>query len=369
MNYLPTLTPSDFVAIFNQTLEITYPVVVLSGEVSNFRISKNKWVYFDLKDESASLKCFTTTYSLKMPIQDGMKVSMSAKPQLHPLYNLSLTVIDIQPSGEGSIKKAIDLLKEKLEKEGLFSDERKRTLPFLPSKIGLITSSESAAYGDFVKILNNRWPLIEIKLIDTKVQGEGTSEEIINAIQHFNQHSNADVLVIIRGGGSADDLIAFQHEALVRAIAESRIPTLVAIGHERDISLSELASDLRASTPSNAAEILAPSKDEFKSFYYEKLLYSKNSIFNLYETTKKDLGIYKNILNSSVEKMLNINRILINSYASTLNVVDPDAVLKKGYTLIKDGNGNLIKRGASLKKDDIVTMKFSDTEREARVIG
>lgn len=369
MDYLPILTPSDFVALFNQTLEVAYPVVVLSGEVSNFRISKNKWVYFDIKDEYASLKCFTTTYSLKLPIQDGMKVNMSARPQLHPLYNLSLTVVDIQPSGEGSIKKAIDILKEKLEKEGLFSAERKRILPFPPKRVGLITSSESAAYGDFIKVLTNRWPLIEIELIDTKVQGEGASDEIIDAIHHFNQKREADVLVIIRGGGSSDDLLAFQHENLVRVIAESRTPTLVAIGHERDVSLAELVADVRASTPSNAAEILAPSKNEVLNFYKEQIINSKQKMLNLYDLSLKDLQKYSNMLNQNTEKMFNINKILLNSYKLTLKALDPNEVLRKGYSIVKDSSGKVVNKGSILKKDELISINFSDTEREARVLG
>lgn len=369
MDYTPTLTPSDFVAIFNQTMDIAFPIVVINGEISNFRISKNKWVYFDIKDESASLKCFTTTYSLKLPIQDGMKVNMTARPQLHPLYNLSMTVLDIQPSGEGSIKKAIDILKDKLEKEGLFAEDRKRALPYPPKSIGLITSSESAAYGDFIKVLNNRWPILDIKLIDTKVQGDGASDEIISAIQNFNQHTTVDVLVIIRGGGSADDLLAFQHENLVRIIAESRIPTLVAIGHERDISLSELAADLRASTPSNAAEILVPSREEVINFYKTKIINSKSTIISIYETSVKDLEFNKNSLEQAVDKMFNINKILIDAYNRTLKAIDPDAVLKKGYALIKNSNGRLVSNGANLKKDEIISIKFSDTERDARVLG
>lgn len=369
MDYLPNLTPSDFVAIFNQTLEVTYPIVILKGEVSNFRVSKNKWVYFDIKDESASLKCFTNVYNLKMPIDNGMVVNLVAKPQLHPLYNLSLTVMDMQPAGEGSINKAVDILKDKLEKEGLFAQERKRTLPYPPKRIGLITSSESAAYGDFIKVINNRWPIAEVSLKDTKLQGEGASDEIADAIHYFNQHSEAEILVIIRGGGSTDDLLAFQHENLVRVIAESRIPTLVAIGHERDISLAELAADVRASTPSNAAEIIAPSKEEVISLYVEKILNLKQKITSLHEKQNSEVENHKNTLDVLVNKILGMNKMLVESYSSTLRALDPDQILRKGYAVIKNNQGQILNSGKKLNKDELISIKFSDVEREARVIG
>ena len=129
---LPILSPSDFVAIFNQTLEIAYPVICIEGEISNFKIAKKKWVYFDIKDDTASLRCFASVFNLRMPLRDGMTVTMTAHPQLHPLYNLSLNVIDVTPLGEGSIKKAADLLKLQLEKEGLCLASRKRQLPYPP---------------------------------------------------------------------------------------------------------------------------------------------------------------------------------------------------------------------------------------------
>lgn len=369
MSLIPTLTPSDFVAIFNQTLEISFPVVVLNGEVSNLRVSKNKWVYFDIKDDDASLKCFATVYSLKLPLENGIMVTITAQPQLHPLYNLSLIISDVVPAGEGSIKKAADLLKAKLEKEGLFDLERKRILPCPPASIGLITSSESAAYGDFVKILQERWPLVEIILKDTKVQGTGTADEIVEAIHSFNQHSKADVLVIIRGGGSADDLVAFQQENMVRAVAESRIPTLVAIGHERDVSLVELVADVRASTPSNAAELLVPSKAEIKLLMRERLA---TLIDKLTLTIKSERGYLENkaeYFSRVVSAIIQNERLFIESKNNLLKALNPDEVLKKGYAVVRDKSGAVVRHAKLLKTGDDVTIQFADATKNARVIG
>ena len=166
------LTVSDFVAVFNQTIEFAYPNVVLRGELANLRVSKNRWVYFDLKDDLASVKCFGTVYQLPGPLEDGMLLEVRAVPRLHPQFGFSLTVQNITPVGEGSIKRAATLLQAKLAKEGLFDENRKRRLPYPPARVGLITSVGSAAYADFIKILDARWGGIELLMADVQVQGE-----------------------------------------------------------------------------------------------------------------------------------------------------------------------------------------------------
>jgi exodeoxyribonuclease VII large subunit len=255
------LTVSDFVAVLNQTLEYAYPSIVVTGELANFRVSKGRWVYFDLKDEHASVKCFATIYQLPGPLEDGMLLNVRATPRLHQLYGFSLNATNIQPAGEGTIRRASELLRAKLTAEGLFDDSRKRVIPYPPARIGLIASGESAAYIDFMKILQARWSGVEIVHADVQVQGEVAPAQIVAAIEQLNGLATPpDVLVITRGGGSAEDLQAFSTEQVTRAVAASRVPTLVAIGHEVDVSLAELAADQRASTPSNAAELLVPDR-------------------------------------------------------------------------------------------------------------
>jgi len=206
----PSFSVSEFVAVLNQTLEYAYPNVVVSGEIANFRVSKNRWVYFDLKDEGATVKFFGTIYQLPGPLEDGMVVAVRGMPRLHPLYGFSVTAQTIQPVGEGSIKKAAKLLEAKLAAEGLFDAERKRPLPYPPSHIGLVASTESAAYRDFVKVIGARWGGMQISVIDVQVQGEASPAQVVAAIQQFNQMaSSPEVLVVTRGGGSAEDLQAF----------------------------------------------------------------------------------------------------------------------------------------------------------------
>ncbi|MEI6237750.1 MAG: exodeoxyribonuclease VII large subunit, partial [Candidatus Saccharibacteria bacterium] len=276
------LSPTDFVAIANQALEHVFGNVFIEGELSNFRISKNRWVYFDIKDDISKVACFGSVYQLPGPLKDGMLVKIGGQPRLHPQFGFKINFVSITPSGEGSINKAYELLRAKLNAEGLFLESRKRSIQYPPIKIGLITSNESAAYADFIKIINNRWPLLEIELYDVQVQGEAAINQIIDALTRANKMSDlAEVLVIIRGGGSSDDLAVFNDERVVRAIAASRIPTFVAIGHEINESLAEMVADKRASTPSNAAELLVPDKNsELKHLIQQKSIL-KSLLLNL----------------------------------------------------------------------------------------
>nr|MBP7835134.1 exodeoxyribonuclease VII large subunit [Candidatus Saccharibacteria bacterium] len=162
-------SPTDFVALTNQVLETAFGFIHIQGEVSNFRISKNKWVYFDLKDDYSKVACFASVYAMPGPIENGMVVVASGRPTLHQQFGFNFTVQSVVPSGEGSIKKAFDLLKAKLDKEGLFDEERKRTLPYPPNKIALVASIESAAYADFVKVMSARWPFVQISIYESLV--------------------------------------------------------------------------------------------------------------------------------------------------------------------------------------------------------
>jgi exodeoxyribonuclease VII large subunit len=253
----------EFIAILNETLEFAYPLVTVEGEVSSFKVNQGKWVFFDLKDDEATLPCFMPLYQLKVPLEDGMQVRASGTPKLTKWGKFSLTVKRVEPAGEGALRRAYELLKAKLESEGLFETARKRALPLVPQRLGLITSAQSAAYADFIKILGSRWGGLSIQLADVQVQGAPAPLQIVNAIQYFNQLATpVDVLVIIRGGGSLEDLAAFNDETVARSIAASRTPTIVGVGHEVDVSLADLAADRRAATPTDAARLVVPDRAE-----------------------------------------------------------------------------------------------------------
>lgn len=252
-----------FIGILNETLSFAYPVVIVEGEVSGFKVSQGKWAFFDLKDEDATLPCFIPIYQLKVPLEDGMKVQVSGTPKVTNWGKFSFTAKSVTLAGEGALKRAFELLKLKLEREGLFESARKRALPSFPRSIGLITSGKSAAYSDFVKILGARWGGLQIKLADIQVQGAAAPDQIIGAIEYFNQSPlPVDVVVLIRGGGSLEDLQAFNTEGVARAVAASRTPIVVGVGHEIDVSLADFAADVRAATPTDAARLVAPDRRE-----------------------------------------------------------------------------------------------------------
>lgn len=361
------LTPTDFIAVANQALEFTFRLAKIQGEIANFKISKKRWVYFDLKDDFAKVSCFTSVYNLPGPLEDGMVVLVSGQPRLHPQFGFSVNVQAIKPAGEGSIKKAYEMLKAKLQAEGLFELSRKRILPYPPQKVALITSIESAAYADFIKILNQRWPFIELKVRDVQVQGEAAPQQLIKAIERVNKQAQLpDVLVITRGGGSNDDLAAFNDERVVRAIAASRVSTLVAIGHEIDISLSELVADKRASTPSNAAELLVPDrKTELETLNHIKLRFKQN----LNAVLKTETSLLKTLRQQLLNQVKNVwylNSNEINSTKILLAAYSPNLALKRGYSITRLG-GKVLKSTKEVKVNNQLNITLSDGQVDTKV--
>jgi exodeoxyribonuclease VII large subunit len=350
---------SDLVALVNQTLEYAYPSVVVEGEVSSFKVSKGKYVFFDLKDENSVVSCFMMAYQLRTALEDGMKIRVVASPKLTAWGKFSLTVRQAAPVGEGSLKRSFELLRAKLEKEGLFEQARKRLLPHMPARIGVISSVESAGYADFVKILNGRWGGVDVTVADTLVQGADASKQIIDAIRHFNEQAQpVDVLVLVRGGGSAEDLAVWNEEPLVRAIAASRIPTLVGVGHEVDTSLSDLAADVRAATPSNAAQILVPDRQAIirELHHKQRRMLSRLSDRRLSEQRRTQLAITR--LLSRLQSTLTSQRRHVQYARQTLRQLDPKVVLSRGYAIVRDGNGALVKDAGQLKPKEQIAIEL-----------
>ncbi len=363
------MSPSELTALINQTLEYAYPAVSVIGELSSFKIAKEKWVYTDIKDDRAKLRCFGTVFQLPGPLEDGMMVQIIAEPRLHPQFGFSLQIKQIRPVGEGSIKKAANLLKSKLEKEGLFALERKRNVAYPPETVGLIASEQSAGYADFIKIMNSRWRGVDVEVYDTLVQGDSAVESLLSAMNYFNQLSKQpDVLVMIRGGGSADDLSAFSAEQVTRAVAGSRIPTLIAIGHEVDESLAELAADMRASTPSNAAELLFPDRKEILNNFKLTEKNLQNKVTSLIDLKGVSLSEITNSMTKSVSYNLQQKESQLDNAQTLLNSVHPTAVLKRGYTLTRV-KGRIVKSVNDLSIGDAADVTFYDGEARASVIS
>ncbi len=370
------ITVSEFNAVLNQTLSFAYPEVVVEGEVSSFKVSQGKWVFFDLKDSESVVGCFITTYQLKTALEDGMLIRVKASPQLTKWGKFSLTVKEVELAGEGSVKRAFEMLKAKFEKEGLFSPERKRPLPEFPQKVLLITSAQAAAYNDFVTIINDRWSGIDIDHIQVQVQGALAPTQIVEAIGYANTVSDEyDALVIIRGGGSAEDLQAFNSEEVVRAVYGSTIATIVAIGHEDDVSLAELAADVRAATPTDAARRLVPDRSEIQtrvSGYSNSMLSSLESSVS---TSRARLeGFYHSIeirFNNlrynladvfsrsctAIDVALNNSVVRLESNKKLLSTLDPRAILSRGYSITRI-NGKVVKSPDQYSSGDTIVIQL-----------
>ena len=370
------ITVSEFNAVLNQTLSFAYPEVVVEGEVSSFKVSQGKWVFFDLKDSESVVGCFITTYQLKTALEDGMLIRVKASPQLTKWGKFSLTVKEVELAGEGSVKRAFEMLKAKFEKEGLFSPERKRPLPEFPQKVLLITSAQAAAYNDFVTIINDRWSGIDIDHIQVQVQGALAPTQIVEAIGYANTVSDEyDALVIIRGGGSAEDLQAFNTEEVVRAVFASDIPSIVAIGHEDDVSLAELAADVRAATPTDAARRLVPDRSEIQtrvSGYSNSMLSSLESSVS---TSRARLeGFYHSIeirFNNlrynladvfsrsctAIDVAMNNSVVRLESNKKLLSTLDPRAILARGYSITRI-NGKVIKSSDQYSSGDTIVIQL-----------
>lgn len=360
---------SDFVAVLNQTLEFAYPSVTVQGELSNFRVSKNRWVYFDLKDDEASVRCFGTVYQLPGPLEDGMLLNVRAVPRLHPQFGFSLNIQNLQPAGEGSIKKAAELLAAKLAAEGLFDDVRKRPLPYPPARIGLVTSGESAAYADFTKILNARWHGVEILHVDVQVQGEAAPAQIVAAVEQLNGLAEPpEVIVLTRGGGSAEDLAAFSTEQVTRAVAVSRVPTLVAIGHEVDVSLAELAADKRASTPSNAAELLVPDKQAVLNELRDARRDLAGSMQDILRGQLREIKLARASLQTAIVRFVQTAGQRLLADQQLLDALSPQAVLARGYAIVRR-RGKIVRSAQALKKGDSIDVTFSDGTAQAEATG
>lgn len=361
-------TPTEFISVVNQTLEYAYSTVMVTGEVASYKVNQGKWVFFDLKDEESSVSCFMPVWNLRVPLEDGMKVTIQGAPKLTKWGRFSITVSAVKPVGEGSLKKAFELLKKKLAGEGLFDPARKRALPEDLTKIGVISSTQAAGYADFIKIINARWGGIKITTAHTQVQGIDAPDQIIRALKYFNERSDVQAIVIIRGGGSADDLSCFNDELLVREIAGSKIPVVTGIGHEVDETLADLVADVRASTPSNVAEILTRDRSEMTEGLRRNMSRLSQTVLSKIDVAREDnfrkikriseglnSKYIEPILVANQKKISDITQRIKQKYDTVLGelqhkmkvleLLNPEKVLSQGYAILggKISPGNVVK--------------------------
>ncbi len=326
--------PTDLLAALNQTLEYAYPAVEVEGEVASFKVNQNKYVFFDLKDDQSSLSCFMSLFKLSTKVEDGMKVRVQARLKITNWGKFSLTVDQIQPIGEGNIKKAQQLQLKKLTKEGLFDPSRKQMLPDKIKKIGLISSKQAAGFADFQRILSDRVGGLEVYFKHTQVQGLSAPEQIVAALELLDQ-KNLDVIALVRGGGSADDLACFDDERVVRAIAAAQTPIITGIGHEIDQTLADLAADVIGATPTHVAQLLSIDQqaiiddarrtvNAIQQTLLEQISYSIDFTKSQIDNLKQDLVDRLD----QRQSQLKIETQLIDSY-------NPQLILARGYAVVR----------------------------------
>lgn len=351
------LTPSDFINITNQTFDMTYSYVVIEGEVDSFKINQGKFVFFNLKDEESSLGCFMMRFNLHIPIEDGMKIRIKAHPKITSWGKFSLTVESLAPVGEGTIKKSFEKLKAQLEAEGLFNVEHKKPVPLWPKKVAVVSSKEAAGYGDFMRLADDLTFGVEFDLYHVQVQGFVAPEMIEKAISRVNNEDNYDALVLIRGGGSTDDLAVFNDERVVRAIYKSEIPVVTGIGHEIDVTLADLVSDQRGATPSHVASLLFPDKKFIKDDLTRKMedlkIYINDSIDDNINLIEDNLFDVKDILNQKIDDKINF----MENKISVLNGYNPYSILKKGYAILR----------GEIEKNSVIDIETDNYKIKAKV--
>lgn len=382
------LTVSGFLTYINETFRAIWDSteVAVEGEVSGFRVSQGQWVNFEIKDEEATVSVFMVLGKLGVTVQDGMRVRLFGFPRVYPKYGkFSFQADRIELVGEGNLQRALALLRQKFEAEGLLDLSRKRNLTKFPRSVALIASPESAAYGDFVRILKERWGGLKIDLYPVQVQGERAPQQIVRALNR-TQNKVYDAIILTRGGGSLEELMAFNDEGVVRAIYASRIPTLVGIGHERDITLAEEVADVRGSTPTDCARRLVPDRNEvlFTLAAYERTLeitwkswieswlqrieHAMQVVDRWLKVMKDQLDEKNRCLQSGVEQWLSRWQERLQTTERLLQSLDPKRVMQRGYAIVQDPAGRVCTRVGVLKVGDDVQLRFQDGQAKAEII-
>ncbi len=390
----PVLTVSQLTAQIKEVLEGEFASVIVSGEISNFSRPQSGHCYLTLKDDQAQLRavCWkATAQRMKVDLHDGLEVICHGYLDLYaPRGSYQLVIQHIEPKGRGALEQALLKLKEKLTAEGLFRPERKRPLPKFPRRVAFVTSPTGAAIRDFLEILHKRWRGVDVLVVPARVQGDGAAQEIAAAIAKVNKLEPAiDVLVVGRGGGSLEDLWAFNEEVVVRAIYASRIPVVSAVGHEIDVTLSDLVADLRAATPSEAAQRVVPealevaaavrrTEQRLRAALLQRAKRARTVLDHLARSrvfrrpkerihlTQQRLDEIAARLSRLAKQRIRVAKDQLGAQAAHLQSLSPLATLGRGYSLTM-ANGRLVRSAAELKPGDELTTRLAQGEAVSRV--
>jgi len=385
--------------------------ITVQGEITGYRTPKSNLVYFEVKDDSSCMLCFALAHEIGIQLEDGLEVQVVGYPSFFQKRgSFHFRVVEIRPVGQGAIQKALDALKVKLESEGLFRSERKRALPKFPERVGLITSPDAAAYTDVLRVLQNRWGSIDIKFFPVAVQGIGAARQIVKAFDQANSFQ-LDVVILTRGGGSLEDLQAFNDEAVARAVFASSAPVVCGVGHERDWTTADLVADKRAATPSNAAELVTPDRIEVAASIEAIIETMEAELLHRTAMAKVEVDdLLRELVGALENRTVNVRRLLerVDRYApeldrrifaakqqleSSVHGIDraatqligeaerrlnerfrllrsfsPQATLDRGYSITRlSKNGPLIKSIKQLRPGRVVTTTLADGSFDSTV--
>lgn len=388
------LTVSEITRRIKQVLETGFSSVSVEGEISNFKHHSSGHMYFALKDSSATLSAViwrSKVESLSFQPEDGMRVIANGRVSVYEVRgNYQLDITSMRLAGAGELQLAFERLKKKLAAEGLFDEERKKPLPEFPERIGIVTSPTGAALHDMLHVLRRRFPAVEVIFHPVRVQGVGAAHEIAEAIRAFNKFGAIDVMIVGRGGGSLEDLWAFNEESVARAIAQSKIPIISAVGHETDFTIADFVADLRAPTPSAAAELVVRDRFalldivrnnwyhihenvagiiEYRNERIRNLLksYAFNRPRDLLRQYSQRVDELERTMTAAMAHKISMMQAASNSFRSQLHALDPNAVLRRGYAIVRKNN-LVVSSHKNLRTNDEIEIHFHDGKTSSRVL-
>ncbi len=385
---LEILSVSQLTNQIKQSLEEKFSQISVIGEISNFKSHVSGHWYFNLKDNNAVISCAMwkgfNNYVFFTP-QDGMKVILNGKITVYPPRgSYQIDVRSMKPAGIGELQAAFEMLKQKLAAEGLFDEKYKKLIPTIPKKIGIVTAIDGAAFKDMISVAKRRFPLVELIIAPTRVQGSGAAEMIVGSIKILNEKNDIDLIIIGRGGGSIEDLWAFNEEIVAREIFNSRIPIITGIGHEIDFTIADFVADLRAPTPSAAMELATPNQEDFYSFIHD---FTFNTTQNLIDLCNSSKDRVENIMNSygfripldlirrqsqqvdnltyrllqNIDRKLIMDKNKLSLLVKEIEFHDIQRSLKKGFVLVKQ-DSKFVTRAVNFEIGKDTSINFYDGE-------
>lgn len=374
---LRTLTISELNGYISKTIKGD-PIlqgVYVEGEVSNLKFHSSGNIYFALKDDYSKINCmiFKENQDLDRTFKEGDKVVCKGKVNYYDKDgSITLIVTHLEKKGLGELYKQFLELKARLEKEGLFDFDKKKPIPQMATKIGVISSATGAVIRDIYNVIKNRFPKVEILLYPSAVQGETASMDIISGIEFFNKEkksSRVELIILARGGGSYEELMPFNDENLAYSIFHSKIPIISAVGHETDFTIADFVADYRASTPSMAAELAVPKLTNIMEDLESKLKLINREMHNKTMFYQENLNGMKNSLNQIMESKLSNHELMLNSQKAQLMLLNPLNLLERGYAAVYSEEEKPIIRANEVKMEDVVNIRFFDGTVKAKIIG